>query len=138
MTERDRPSEENERLEHISGAAELEELGYEQELKRGLSLLGNLALTVAAITPASALLIIAPAALAGAGTGALLAYLLTAVIAICMALCFAELGSMYPTSGGEYPIVTRVLGKQAGIIDMVNIAVLLIFIPASIALVAPH
>jgi amino acid transporter len=131
-TERSGPQPE--RGTHVSGERELEGLGYEQELKRALTLVGNVALVVAGITPATALLIIGPVALAQAGTGAFWAYLLAAVIAVCMALCFAELGALYPTAGGQYPIVTRVLGKQLGFIVMLNNVALAIFIPAAIAL----
>jgi amino acid transporter len=120
--------------DHVSGEDELEHLGYEQQLKRTLSLVGNVALVVAGITPATALLIIGPVALTQAGTGAFWAYLLAGVIAVCMALCFAELGSIYPTAGGQYPIATRVLGKELGFVVMMNYAVLAVFIPASIAL----
>jgi hypothetical protein len=56
---------------HISGERELEHLGYKQELSRALGLVGNVALVVAGITPATALLIIGPVALTQAGTGAL-------------------------------------------------------------------
>jgi len=80
--------------ERCAGEEELEHLGYEQELKRALSLVGNVALVVAGITPATAILIIGPVALTQAGTGAFWAYLLAGVIAVCMALCFAELGSI--------------------------------------------
>lgn len=125
MPERDESSGEERQDSHVSGQG---------ELKRALSLVGNVALVVAGITPATALLIIAPVALAQAGTGAFWAYLLAGVVAVCMALCFAELGSIYPTAGGQYPIVTRILGKQIGFFAMLNYAVLGVFIPASIAL----
>ncbi len=134
MSERDELPAETSQDAHVSGETELEELGYEQELKRALNLVGNVSLVVAGITPATALLIIGPVALTQAGTGAFWAYLIAGVIAICMALCFAELGSIYPTAGGQYPIVTRVLGKQLGFVVLLNYAALGVFIPASIAL----
>jgi amino acid transporter len=135
MSERDDSRSNAEReATHVSGEEELRELGYEQELKRALSLVGNVALVVAAITPATALLVIGPVALTQAGTGAFWAYLLAAVLAVCMALCFAELGSVYPTAGGLYVIVTRVLGKQLGFLAMLNVVAQAVFIPASIAL----
>ncbi len=92
--------------------------------------MGNLALVVAGITPATALLIIGPVALTQAGTGAFWAYLLAGVIAVCMALCFAELGSIYPTAGGQYPIATRVLGKEIGFVVMLNYAGPLLLAPS--------
>lgn len=133
-TERDGSRSGSEQGTHVSGERELEGLGYEQELKRALSLVGNVALVVAGITPATSLLIIGPVALSQAGTGALWAYLLAGVIAVCMALCFAELGSLYPTAGGLYPIVTRVLGKQVGFLVMLSYVALGALIPAAIAL----
>ena len=133
-TEPDNPRAHQGETDHVSGEEELEHLGYEQQLKRTLSLVGNVALVVAGITPATALLIIGPVALTQAGTGAFWAYLLAGVIAVCMALCFAELGALYPTAGGQYPIATRVLGKELGFLVLLNYAVLAVFIPASIAL----
>jgi amino acid transporter len=133
-TESDNPRVHQVEPDHVSGEEELEHLGYEQELKRALSLVGNVALVVAGIMPATALLIIGPVALTQAGTGAFWAYLLAGAIAVCMALCFAELGAIYPTAGGQYPIATRVLGKEVGFFVMLNYAVLAVFIPASIAL----
>lgn len=124
----------SERDTHVSGESELRRLGYEQELKRTLGLVGNVALTVAAITPASSILAIGGVALVGAGTGVVWAYLIAAVVAFCMALTFAELGSMYPTTGGGYPIVSRVLGRMVGLVDMFNLMSLAVFIPAAIAL----
>jgi amino acid transporter len=134
MNEENHPHSNEKQDTHVSGEEELRELGYEPELKRALSLVGNVSLVVAAITPATALLIIGPVALLQAGTGAFWAYLLAAVIAICMALCFAELGSLYPTAGGLYVIVTRVLGRQVGFLAMLNVVAQAVFIPASIAL----
>ena len=55
---------------HVSGEAELQELGYRQELKRSLSVTRTVALAVSDITPVTALLVIAPVVLATAGTGA--------------------------------------------------------------------
>ena len=62
-TEPDNPRMHQGETDHVSGEDELGHLGYEQQLKRTLSLVGNLALVVAGITPATALLIIGPVAL---------------------------------------------------------------------------
>ena len=131
---REEPRTGPERDSDVSGKNELESLGYTQELKRTLTLVGNVALVVAGITPATSLLIIGPVALAAAGTGAFWAYLLAGVIAVCMAPCFAELGSLYPTAGGLYPIVTCVLGKELGFLVLVGVVATAVFIPAAIAL----
>src|SRR5215217_7992331 len=91
----------------VSGEEELRELGYGQELKRSLGVVATVALVVADITPVTSLLVIAPVVLATAGTGAFWVYLISAVLAVSVALCMAELGSIYPVAGGLYSIVAR-------------------------------
>ena len=119
---------------HLSGREKLERLGYRQELKRGLSLVGNVALTLAAVAPATSILAIGPAVLAQAGTGIFFAYLFAAVIAVCLAMCYAELGSAYPTAGGSYVIANRVLAKPVGLVILLNGVVLTVLVPAIVAL----
>ena len=60
----------------LSGEEELHAAGYEQALKRSLTVPDVVALTVSDITPMASLLVIAPAVFAVAGTGGLLAYLI--------------------------------------------------------------
>src|SRR5207237_10763680 len=91
----------------VEGEELLESLGYRQELKRGLNVLGNLALVVSDITPTASLLIVGTVVILGAGTGSVWAYLIGCFLAINVALCMAELGSMYPVAGGLFSIVTR-------------------------------
>src|SRR5215204_6424214 len=119
---------------HVSGEEELRELGYSQELKRSLSVLGTVALVVSDITPVTSLLVIAPVVIATAGTGAFWVYLIAAVLAVSVALCMAELGSIYPVAGGLYSIVTRVLGKEVGFLAMLDYLGQAVFLPASVAL----
>jgi hypothetical protein len=70
VSERDELPAEESPDAHVSGEAELEELGYAQELKRGLSVVGTVALVVSDITPATSLLVISPVVIATVGTGA--------------------------------------------------------------------
>jgi len=116
--------------EDVSGAHQLESLGYQQDLKRALSVFGAIALTVSDITPTASLLIIGPVAIATAGTGAFWAY----VVAGFLALCMGELGSMFPVAGGLYSIVTRVLGRPIGFLALLDYVGQAVFLPASIAL----
>ena len=88
-------------------------------LHRGLSVRGVVALAVSDITPMASLLIIAPVVLAAAGTGAMWAYLVGCFLAVNVALCMGELGSMYPVAGGLYSIVHRVLGRPIGFLALV-------------------
>lgn len=118
----------------VGGEAILEALGYKQELARAVSVLGTIALVVSDITPTASLLVIGPVVLATAGSGALWAYLIGCFIAINVALCMGELGSMFPVAGGLYSIVTRVLGKPVGFLAMLDYIGQAIFLPASVAI----
>ncbi len=119
---------------NIEGEALLESLGYKQELNRAVSVLGSIALVVSDITPTASLLVIGPVVIATAGSGALWAYLIGCFIAVNVALCMGELGSMYPVAGGLYSIVTRVLGRPIGFLAMLDYIGQAIFLPASVAI----
>lgn len=111
----------------------LEDMGYQASLQRGLNLLGNLALTLSDITPTASLLVVGTAVIATAGTGSVWAYLIGGFIAINVALCMGELGSMFPVAGGLYSIVTRVLGRPVGFLALLDYIGQAIFLPASVA-----
>jgi amino acid transporter len=121
--------------EHVDVESELllEDMGYKPELQRGLNILGNLALTLSDITPTASLLVVATAVIATAGTGSLWAYLIGGFIAVNVALCMGELGSMFPVAGGLYSIVTRVLGRPIGFLALLDYIGQAIFLPASVA-----
>ncbi|MDX6430093.1 MAG: hypothetical protein QOE54_2459 [Streptosporangiaceae bacterium] len=116
------------------GHERLRELGYEQRLTRRLSLTGSIAITMSDITPAGSLLVMGIAVVAVAGTGSVLAYIAGCILAVAVAMCMAELGSMFPIAGGVYSIVSRVLGTPAAFLSLLSYAVQAIFLPASIAL----
>src|SRR5205085_11113755 len=118
----------------VHGEALLDSLGYKQELKRGLSVIGNLALVLSDITPTASLLVIGTVVIAAAGTGSVWAYLIGCFLAINVALCMGELGSMFPVAGGLFSIVTRVLGKPIGFIAMVDYMGQAVFLPATVAI----
>ncbi|MCF3946603.1 APC family permease [Acidiphilium sp. AL] len=108
--------------------------GYPQELARGLNLIENIALVLSDITPMASLLVIAPVVLSTAGSGAVIAYLLAGFVAINIALCMGELGSVFPVAGGLYSIVTKVLGRPIGFLALLDYIGQAIFLPASIAI----
>jgi amino acid transporter len=118
----------------VGGEQILSSLGYKQELNRAVSFLGTIALVVSDITPTASLLVIGPVVIATAGTGSLGAYFIGCFIAIAVALCMGELGSMYPVAGGLYSIVTRVLGRPIGFLAMLDYIGQAIFLPASVAI----
>src|SRR2546426_2213626 len=117
----------------VEGAALLQSLGYNQELKRKINVLGNLALVLSDITPTASLLIVGTVVIVTAGTGSIAAYLIGCFLAINVALCMGELGSMFPVAGGLFSIVTRVLGKPIGFLAMLDYMGQAVFLPATVA-----
>ena len=83
-------------------------------LSRSLGVGGNVLITLSGISPASSVFILGGAALAGYGTGVFWGFLLAGVISILIAFCYAELASRHPIAGGDYSLVSRVLGPAAG------------------------
>ncbi|WP_186526141.1 APC family permease [Leekyejoonella antrihumi] len=118
----------------VTGEERLEQLGYESHFDRRLNLWGNMSLTLSDITPMGSLLAIGIAVIALAGTGSVIAYLAGVIIAVMVALCMAELGSIYPVSGGIYSIIGKVLGQHAAFVTLVAYIVEGVFLPATIAL----
>ncbi|MHB8674399.1 MAG: APC family permease [Candidatus Limnocylindrales bacterium] len=120
--------------DEVGGEQILQALGYKQELNRAVSVLGTIALVVSDITPTASLLVIGPVVIATAGSGSLWAYIIGCFIAINVALCMGELGSMFPVAGGLYSIVTRVLGRPVGFLALLDYIGQAIFLPASVAI----
>jgi amino acid transporter len=117
-----------------SSQQSLESLGYRQELRRAVNSLGHIALILSDITPTASLLVVGTAVVATAGTGSVWSYLIGCFIALNVAFCMGELGSMFPVAGGLFSIVTRVLGKATGFVAMVDYIGQAIFLPASVAI----
>jgi amino acid transporter len=109
---------------------------YQQQLARKLKLTGNMMITLSLIGPAASVFAIGPVALRHQGSGAFLAFLIAALISGCLALGWAELGALYPTAGGSYGIVARVLGRQAGFLALVLQLALFVIVPSAFALAA--
>ena len=106
---------------------------YTAELSRSLSVRENILLTLSAVTPASSLFVIGPAVINGVGGAAVLAYTIAALIGIAVALCYAELSSAFPITGGEYAFVARTLGKPAGFALFVQTLISAVLIVAVLA-----
>lgn len=93
-------------------------------LTRSLGVAGVLFLTLSATTPASSVFVIVPEMLQIAGSGALIAMALAALVSAATAYVYAELSSAWPVAGGEYVMVGRTLGPMAGfamlVVNLVN------------------
>jgi len=72
--------------------------------------IGVLFLTVSTITPAASVFVIGSDVISQAGTGAILAFLMAAVLCVPVALAYAELSSAFPLTGAEYTFLGRVMG----------------------------
>jgi amino acid transporter len=109
---------------------------YQQQLARRLEVAGNMTITLAVIGPAASVFAIGSLALRQQGSGAFLAFLIAALISACLAVAWAELGVLYPTAGGLYGIVARVLGRRAGVLALVLQLALFVIVPSAFALAA--
>ena len=85
---------------------------------RTMKLTGVLLLTLSAVTPASSVFVIIPGIISQAGTGALISLMAAALVALAMALVYAELASAFPHAGGEYAMLGRTLGPFIGYVFM--------------------
>jgi amino acid transporter len=109
---------------------------HPQQLARTLRVAGNMTITLSVIGPAASVFAIGSVALREQGSGAFLAFLIAAVISGCLAAGWAELGALYPTAGGLYGIVARVLGRRAGFLALVLQLALFVIVPSAFALAA--
>ncbi|MFL0414717.1 APC family permease [Sphingomonas sp. 179-A 2A2 NHS] len=101
-------------------------------LARSLGVAGVLFLTLSVTTPASSVFVIVPGMLQVAGTGAIWATLIAAVVCVATAYIYAELSSAWPVAGGEYVMVAQMLGPMAGFVMLgINIFNNLIFLPVA-------
>ena len=87
---------------------------YAQDLSRSLTFRENILITLSSVTPASSVFIIVPAAINGIGGASALAFAIAALVGVAVALCYAELSSAFPITGGEYAFAARTVGKAAG------------------------
>ncbi|POG09457.1 amino acid permease [Pseudomonas putida] len=106
---------------------------HDSALKPSLGMLDVVAITVSAVTPASSVFVIAPFAIAQAGSGAVLAFVLAAALALMFAWCYAELGRAHSSAGGEYVYAKRVFGGIAGYATFLTVLVSLLFTPPVLA-----
>lgn len=73
-----------------------------------------LAIALSAISPTTSVFLVYGEGLTSAGTGVVWAFVVGGIIALAMALCYAEVGSVFPSAGGAYTIVRRALGPVWG------------------------
>ncbi len=100
-----RPLTDDERL--------LQEMGYKQELHRGMSMFSNFAVSFSIISILSGCFISYGIALKSGGPSTLvLGWLIVGALVTCVALSMAEVCSRYPTAGGLYFWAGRLARKN--------------------------
>uniref|UniRef100_A0A0E0JTI4 Amino acid permease n=1 Tax=Oryza punctata TaxID=4537 RepID=A0A0E0JTI4_ORYPU len=96
-----------------SDSLRLHQLGYKQELKRGLSALSNFAFSFANISVMMGVTTTYNTGLRYGGPVSMtLGWLVVAAFNGCIALSMAEICSAYPTSGGLYYWSAKLAGKE--------------------------
>ncbi len=83
-------------------------------LKRDMSTLGGLLITLSCLSPSIGVFIVGSQVLHQVGGGVVACFLAAIVLNIAVAAIYAELGSAFPHSGGEYAMAGNVLGPSAG------------------------
>lgn len=90
-------------------------MSEEAKLHRGISLPMAIFIVVGVVV-GSSIWLLPTSALADAGPGMFLGYLLAVIPGIFMALLCAYLGATVPTAGGSYVVISRTLGPLLGAI----------------------
>lgn len=112
----------------------LEDLGYSQELNRNLSITGNVVMALSNVSPLMAAFVYALAAFATVGLASAPAAILQGINVIFIGFIIAELGSIYPVSGGLYSIISYILPKPLVYVAVFTFMVQAFIYPPSIAL----
>ncbi|MEV6902537.1 amino acid permease [Amycolatopsis sp. NPDC051372] len=105
-----------------------------RELTRSIGVTGGTLLTLSCVTPASSLFVLVPPLFADLGTGTAPAIALAVLLCVGIAFCYSELGTLVPSAGGEYAIVTTVLNRFSGWITFVLSFIVILVVPPIIAL----
>lgn len=117
-----------------SSADRLRALGYEQGLRRNLSIAHVVGLAMADASPTMSVLLLTAGCFVIGGTFAIGACVLLAIVVVLIALCLGELASIYPLAGGMYCLVDKTLAKPLSWITIFNYLLQGVVIPASLAL----
>ncbi|MFB7634413.1 APC family permease [Streptomyces sp. NPDC056149] len=104
------------------------------KLTRSIGVVGGTLLTLSCLTPASSLFVIVPDSFATLGTGTALTIAIAAVLCVGVAFAYSELGTLIPSSGGEYAMVGTLMGRLAGWLVFVLSLIVVMIVPPIIAL----
>ncbi|MFJ1974836.1 APC family permease [Streptomyces sp. NPDC087903] len=104
------------------------------ELKRSIGVVGGTLLTLSCVTPASTLFVVVPDLFGSLGTATALTIAIGSLLCIAVAFCYAELGTLIPSAGGEYAMVSTMAGRLAGWLVFVLSLLVVMIVPPVIAM----
>ncbi|WP_326813807.1 MULTISPECIES: APC family permease [unclassified Streptomyces] len=103
-------------------------------LKRSIGVVGGTLLTLSCVTPASTLFVVVPDLFGDLGTATALTIAIGSLLCIAVAFCYSELGTLIPSAGGEYAMVTTLTGRLAGWLVFVLSLLVVMIVPPVIAM----
>ncbi|MGW2466121.1 APC family permease [Streptomyces bauhiniae] len=106
----------------------------QRKLKRSIGVVGGTLLTLSCVTPASTLFVVVPDLFGTLGTATALTIAIGSVLCIAVAFCYAELGTLIPSAGGEYAMVSTLAGRLAGWLVFVLSLLVVVIVPPVIAM----
>ncbi|WP_326950465.1 APC family permease [Amycolatopsis sp. NBC_01307] len=103
-------------------------------LTRSIGVGGGTLLTLSCVTPASSLFVLVPPLFGDLGTGTALTITLAVLLCVGVAFCYSELGTLVPSAGGEYAMVTTVANRFAGWLTFMLSVIVILVVPPIIAI----
>ncbi|MFD4507935.1 APC family permease [Streptomyces sp. NPDC058457] len=103
-------------------------------LKRSIGVVGGTLLTLSCVTPASTLFVVVPDLFGSLGTATALTIAIGSLLCIAVAFCYSELGTLIPSAGGEYAMVSTMAGRLAGWLVFVLSLLVVMIVPPVIAM----
>ncbi|MEU9392510.1 APC family permease [Streptomyces sp. NPDC048324] len=108
--------------------------GNPKALKRSIGVVGGTLLTLSCVTPASTLFVVVPDLFGTLGTATALTIAIGSLLCIAVAFCYSELGTLIPSAGGEYAMVSTMAGRLAGWLVFVLSLLVVMIVPPVIAM----
>ncbi|WP_037658071.1 APC family permease, partial [Streptomyces aurantiacus] len=106
----------------------------QRKLKRSIGVVGGTLLTLSCVTPASTLFVVVPDLFSSLGTATALTIAIGALLCVGVAFCYSELGTLIPSAGGEYAMVSTMAGRLAGWLVFVLSLLVVMIVPPVIAM----
>ncbi|MGW5649804.1 APC family permease [Streptomyces humi] len=103
-------------------------------LKRSIGVVGGTLLTLSCVTPASTLFVVVPDLFGSLGTATALTIAIGSLLCIAVAFCYSELGTLIPSAGGEYAMVSTMAGRLAGWLVFVLSLLVVMIVPPVISM----